>query len=114
MKQIAAVKIGDIFFGSQSYGGSHGSSLPLQELSGVTKVVSLFLRGSFAVAGIILLFYFLIGGIAMIGSAGKNDPKAQEQAKATLTSAVTGFVVVFTAYWIVKLLGNLFGIQNII
>lgn len=50
----------------------------------------------------------------MIGSAGKNDPQKAEQAKKTITSAVIGFVVVFTAYWIVKLIGQLIGMPNII
>ena len=50
----------------------------------------------------------------MIGSAGKNDPQKAEQSKKTITSAVIGFVIVFVSYWIVKLIGQLFGITNII
>jgi len=111
MNKLAQVQIGNQFF----TGGTAGSSVFAgQDLKGVSSLVTLFLRGAFVLAGLILLFYFILGGIGMIGSAGKNDPKAAEQAKQTITSAVMGFVVVFTAYWIVKLLGTLFGIQNII
>lgn len=87
---------------------------PFTDLLSISKLVSLILKGAFTLAGLILLFYFILGGIGMIASAGKNDPKAAEQAKATITSAVVGFVVVFTAYWIVKLIGTLIGIPNII
>ena len=96
-------------------GGQIGpSTTKFQSLNGISELVSLFLKISFVLAGLILLFYFILGGIGMISSAGKSDPKAAETAKATITSAVIGFVVVFTAYWIVKLIGNLLGFTNII
>ena len=112
---LAAVSIGSQFF----TGGTGGSSVfaPAagpNALNGISALVSLFLKGAFALAGLILLFYFILGGIGMISSAGKSDPKAAEQAKATITSALIGFVVVFMAYWIVLLIGKLFGIQSII
>lgn len=105
MNKITQVPIGSTFLGNNT---------TFQKLTGIGMVVSLFLKIVFVVAGLILLFYFILGGIGMISSAGKSDPKAAEQAKATITSAVIGFVVVFVAYWIVKLIGSLFGIPNII
>jgi hypothetical protein len=105
-----ALDIKDAFFGSGNVSGSTN----FETLGGIANIVSLFLKISFVLAGLILLFYFILGGISMIGSAGKNDPKTAEQAKQTITSAVIGFVVVFTAYWIVKLIGTLFGVENII
>lgn len=105
MNNLALVPTGSLFL---------GNNLTLQSLSGVSAIVSLFLKISFVLAGLILLFYFILGGIGMISAAGKSDPKAAEQAKATITSAIIGFVVVFTAYWIVKLIGSIFGITNII
>jgi hypothetical protein len=106
-----ALDIKTFFFNDGQIGPS---ATKFQSLTGISDLVSLFLKISFVLAGLILLFYFILGGIGMIGSAGKGDPKAAEQAKQTITSAVIGFVVVFTAYWIVKLLGTLFGIENII
>ncbi len=50
----------------------------------------------------------------MISSAGQSDPQKAEQAKKTITSALIGFVIVFTSYWIVKLIGSLLGIENLI
>ncbi|MGA2910471.1 MAG: hypothetical protein ABSE04_01540 [Candidatus Microgenomates bacterium] len=86
----------------------------LQSLNGVSGVVSLFLNIAFVLAGLILLFFFILGGIGMIGSAGQNDPQKAEQSKKTLTSAVIGFVIVFASYWIVKLILQLLNINNII
>ncbi len=87
---------------------------PLGDLDSVGKLVTLFLNISFVLAGLILLFFFIMGGIGMISSAGKNDPKAAEQAKQTITSALIGFIVVFASYWIVKLIGQLLGIDNLL
>lgn len=101
-----AVDIGSTFLGP--------NVSKFDNINDVPTFVTLILRTSFAVAGLILLFYFIMGGIGMIGSAGKNDPKALEQSKQTITSALIGFVVVFLAYWIVQLLGNILKIQNLI
>ncbi len=93
--------------------GQGGGITKLASLNNVGGLVSLFLSVSFALAGIILLFYFIMGGIGMISSAGQNDPQKLEQAKKTLTSALIGFVVVFASYWIVKLILQLVGLPNL-
>ena len=100
--------IGECFFG--------GPSNPLSQsnLNGVGSLVSLFLNISFVIAGLILLFYFILGGIGMIGSAGQSDPKKAEEAKQMITSALIGFIVVFAAYWIVQLIGQLTGFTGIL
>jgi hypothetical protein len=100
------VDIGNTFFSN--------TNNSLQSLNGVSGVVSLFLNIAFVLAGLILLFFFILGGIGMIGSAGQNDPQKAEQSKKTLTSAVIGFVIVFASYWIVKLILQLLNINNII
>lgn len=106
-----AINIGTQFF---STGGKVTSVFGKSDLTGISLIISKLLIGAFSLAGLILLFYFVSAGIALISSAGRDNPKAQEQAKATITSAIVGFIVVFTAYWIVKLLGNLFGVTNLI
>jgi hypothetical protein len=101
------MNIGDTFFGNS--GGS-----TFKNLSGVGSTVTLFINIAFVLAGIVLLFFFILGGIGMIGSAGQDNPQKAEQSKKTLTSAVIGFVIVFASYWIVKLIGQLIGMPNII
>lgn len=87
---------------------------PFSDLTNVGGLVTVLLNILFVVAGLILLFYFILGGYGMISSAGKNDPKQMEQSKQTLTTAVIGFVVVIAAYWIVKLLAQLLGVPNLL
>jgi len=101
-----AFSIGDAFLG--------GPSSVFKSPTGISEIVSLFLRVAFALAGIILLFFIVLGGIGMISSAGQNDPGKAEQSKKTITSAIIGFIIVFASYWIVKLVGQLLGIPNII
>ena len=111
MQYIAQADIGDQFFGNFIRGSSGNS---LKSLTGIGSLVTLFLNIAFVIAGLILLFFFVMGGIGMIASAGKSDPQQLEQAQKTLTSAVIGFIVVFASYWIVKLIGGLIGMPNII
>lgn len=110
---LSAIDIGKTFLGP-SYGGSHGSIDPLQNLTGIGSLVSLFLRIAFVLSGIIILFFFIMAGIGMIAGAGGSDPQKMEQSKKTATSALIGFVVVFTSYWIVKLIGQLIGMPDLI
>jgi hypothetical protein len=105
-----AFNLGTTFFGTASTNPLANST----NLNGVSSLVTLFLNIAFVLAGLVLLFFFILGGIGLMGSAGKSDPQAAEQAKKTLTSAVIGFVVVFASYWIVKLVGQLIGLPNII
>ena len=87
-----------------------GAGHILNNLSGVGSVVSLILNLSFVVAGIILLVFIIGAGIGLISSAGQSDPQKIEKGKQTITSALIGFVVVFVAYWIVKLIEQLTGL----
>lgn len=100
------MNIGDQFFGT-----GVTSKASFTSLTGISKFVALFLNIAFAIAGILLLFYFIVGGIGMMTSAGKNDPQAAEQAKKTVTSSLIGFVVIFASYWLVSLIGQILGIQ---
>jgi hypothetical protein len=102
-----AFSIGDAFLGNSAPSA-------LKNPSGVSEIVSIFLNIAFILAGLTLLIFFIIGGIGLISSAGQSDPGKAEQSKKTITSAVIGFVIVFASYWIVKLIGQLIGIPNII
>jgi hypothetical protein len=103
------MNIGQTFF--NVFGGGTDK---YTSLTAVTGLVSLFLNIVFVLSGIILLFFFIFCGIGMISSAGQNNPQKAEQAKKTLTSALIGFVIVFTAYWIVKLVLTILGIPGLI
>lgn len=65
-----------------------------------------------ALAGILFLVYIVYGGISLMLSQG--DPKAIESSKAKITNGLIGFIVVFCAYWIVQLAGNILGLNDIV
>lgn len=113
MERLADLSCGTI--GECFFGGNHpllGTSD--NPLSGVGSLVSLLVGVAFVLSGIIVLFFFIMAGVGMIAGAGQDDPQKAEAAKKTMTSAVIGFVVVFTSYWIVKLIGQLIGMPNLI
>lgn len=96
-----------------------GSSL-LNDTSGdlysaynISRFVAAISSGAISIAGVILLFLLVGGGIAMISGAGKNDPQTVQKGKLAATSALIGFIVVFSAYWIVKLIESITGLDLI-
>lgn len=103
------MNIGQRLFGGGATGPVNNKFLSLSSISGL---ISIFLNAAFALAGLILLFFFILGGIGMISSAGESDPKKAEEAKKTITSAIIGFVIVFTSFWIVKLIGKFIGLPD--
>ena len=98
-----AVEIGEKFFGEDS-------NTPLTEISGIGTLVSIIVNTAFVLAGIILLFFFIFGGISMIAGAGKDNPDQAAKGKQAITSALLGFIVVFASYWIVQLIELITGI----
>lgn len=106
-KLLAEVKIGETFFGTNT-------NILNSPSVGIAKSVSVFLKISFVAAGLVLLFFFILGGIGLISGAGQSDPQKAEQSKKTITSAVIGFVIVFASYWIVKLIGQFVGVTDLI
>lgn len=63
------------------------------------------------VAGVVLLFILIIGGIRYMLSGG--DKAQAEAARGQLTSALIGIVLVFSAFAIINLIGIFFGINLI-
>lgn len=71
---------------------------------------TIFTTYIFYAAGVALLFYLIMGGFQFMFS--KGDPKATQSAQAKITNALIGFVIVFLAFLIVQLVGQLLGLQN--
>ena len=74
----------------------------------IGNVIGAILPYIFGAAGIALLVYLVIGGLQMMTSRG--DPKAMQSAQAKITNATIGFVIVIFAYFLVALIGKIFGI----
>src|SRR5690242_10764663 len=102
MDRLAQVDIGQTF--GSSYGAGPGGGRLFGDL------ISIILSGGLVIAGIIIVGMLVFGGLHLIHGAGNNDPKASAQGKDAITWAIVGFIVVFAAYWILRLLQDIFGL----
>lgn len=73
------------------------------------SIVSVVVKNAFVLAGIISFILLIVGGLGVIMSAGSGDAKQMEQAKKSITGAVTGLIVVVTSVLIVQLVATLTG-----
>lgn len=76
---------------------------------GLGPLISAFLPYIFAASGIGLLIYLMLGGLQLMTS--KGDPKAIQAAQGKITSALIGFIIVVIAFVIVRLFGQILGID---
>lgn len=65
----------------------------------------------FPIAGFILLLYLILAGYQYLTSMG--DPKAIQRSRSNMTWAIIGFIVIFSAYWVVQFVGRVLGIDKI-
>jgi hypothetical protein len=93
-----------------------GGNAPIPTPSGfqftdVASVVNALTKYIFVAAGLVLLIVILSSGFTLLTSAG--DAKAMEKGKKGLTNGITGFIIIFVAYWLVQLAGIIFGMKEI-
>ena len=74
-------------------------------------VVNALIPYIFGIAGFILLLMIIFSGFQMLTSAG--DPKAMEAGQKRLMNSLIGFIIIFLAYWIVKFVGQMLGIEAV-
>lgn len=82
---------------------------PLGQTKTVGDLVSVFLSASFAIAGLIILFLFILAGYSFITGAGSGDSKKIQEGKNAITSAIIGFVIIISAYWIIRIIETITG-----
>ncbi len=78
---------------------------------GLAKLVSIILSNAITIAGIIMLFLMVGGGIGVIAGAGKGSPETAAKGRQAVTSAVIGFIIIFAAYWIIQIIETLTGLS---
>ena len=92
--------------------GSYSIEGPLKgKFSSVTGIITDIIPFVFAFAGVGLLIMILFAGFTLLTSAG--DAKKTESGKNQLTAALTGFIIIFCAYWTVQLVGAMLGLDSI-
>ncbi len=83
----------------------------LKGVENLGAVVSRAVPFVLAFAGIGLLLMLLTSGFEYLTSAG--DAKKLESAQQRLTFAIVGFLIIFTAFWLVQIAGNIFGLTEV-
>lgn len=72
----------------------------------LTKVVPYVFSG----AGIALFIYLILGAFQFLASGG--EPKAVEGARNKITNAIIGFIIIFAAFLITKVLEEVLGLPS--
>lgn len=92
--------------------GNYSITGPLKNnVTSIAGIMTNIIPFVFAFAGIGLLIMILSAGFTLLTSAG--DAKKMESGKNHLTSAIIGFIIIFCAFWIVQLVGMMFGLTSI-
>ncbi len=86
---------------------------PFGKTKTLGDLVSLVLQAAFVLAGLIVIFLIIFAGYAMLLGAGNSDPQQTAKSRQAATAAVVGFIVIFVAYWIVRLIEEVIGQQFI-
>ena len=102
MNLLSQVKIDESFGSPFGRGGKE-----------ISDLVSIILNGGMAIAGILILFLLLFGGFSVIAGAGSANTEQSERGKKAITSAVVGFILVFGAYWVIRLIEVIVGVNFI-
>lgn len=72
-----------------------------------TAFLSAILPNIFTIAGLLLLIYLVAGGLMVIKSAGSEG---KGKGKDAITNALVGFIIIFSAYWIIQAIEIITGI----
>ena len=75
----------------------------------ISSIVSGLIRLTLVIVSLVFFAILVMGGIRWITSRG--DKQAVEGARNQITHALIGLAIVFVAWAIVRLIGNLFGID---
>jgi len=80
---------------------------------GFAYFVSIILSNAIVIAGILLLFLLIFGGISIIIGAGSGKKDDIAKGQKAVTAAVAGFLIIFTAYWIIRIIEIITGLGTI-
>lgn len=92
MNKLSDVDIGSVF------------NSPIGREYSIGNLVSNFVQAAIVISGVIMLFLFIFGGISMIAGAGQSNPESVARGKKALTAALIGFILIFTSFWIVRII----------
>ncbi len=82
---------------------------PIPELDNLGDVLNILLGFILFIAGLLMFFNLVIGGIQWITSGG--DAKALDSARGRITNSIIGLIIVVAAFAIALILEQVFGIN---
>ena len=116
MKNLIALDIPLYDPGKESLEGRGSMGLSAGNLSDAPAIFNNFISGAIGMMTIIAIIWFVFllisGAIGIMGSGG--DKAGAESSKKRITNGIIGLVVVIAAIFIVRLLGLLLGISDIL
>ena len=102
MKPVYAVSLDQLPWGPKTLKDTFPS---------LSSLISLILNNALTIVGILLLLLLIFGGLTFIIGAGNDDPKKTQQGQQTITHALLGFAIVFSAYFIIRIIEILTGLD---
>lgn len=85
------------------------AGMPESGLPTLNAVIRLGIVYLFVASVIATLFFIIWGGIQWASSGG--DPKAIDNAKKRISFAIVGLIITFLAFFIINVVGGIFGIS---
>ncbi len=79
------------------------------KFSDLGGLISTFLPAVVTVAGMAAFVFLLIGGFRYLTAGG--DEKAVADAAKIITNAVIGLVIIFVAWWVIRILETILGLN---
>lgn len=78
---------------------------------GFGDFVSIVLSNAVIIAGIVLAVLLIFGGVSIIIGAGQGNPETTAKGQKAVSTAVFGFLIIFSAYWIIRIVEIVFGLN---
>lgn len=97
--------LGDCVFLGRSDGGSQQTVGEVYSTPAV--LINVIVTNIFVIAGVILFLLMIYSGYLFI----TKESKGIEEARSTLTTAIIGLVVMFSAFWVVQIVQIMTGIS---
>ena len=101
-KAYAQISIGSSYNIGQS---------PVANFSNIGYLFNPVILSVYVIASVILFIFLILGGLMFIINAGKADKEGMEKGKATVMTALIGYFIVFSSYWIIMIIEFITGID---
>lgn len=83
---------------------------PAKTFPTLGDLVNVLTKNVFVLAGVLVFVFLIAAGLKYIMSAGSGDEKEISQSKTAMTAALIGFLLIFTAYWLIQIIEYITGI----